>query len=94
MRLELSLVNLTHKKRKESASPVSQVIQITLIQLILLSESGFRKVENPQKKEKLPEQFLCEICKFSFAFWFLPFSQAGAPLRRRYNMSTVIVFSL
>jgi hypothetical protein len=32
MRLELSLVNLTHKKRKESASPVSQVIQITLIQ--------------------------------------------------------------
>jgi hypothetical protein len=34
MRLELSLVNLTHKKRKESASPVSQVIQIPLIQLI------------------------------------------------------------
>jgi hypothetical protein len=30
MRLELSLVNLTHKKRKESASPVSQVIQISI----------------------------------------------------------------
>ncbi len=23
----------------------------------LLSESGFRKIENPQKREKLPEQF-------------------------------------